>query len=205
MPSRPSQSRNVVCISYAPLRVIKNALAMHSESIKAWAYIYHDRFSDSELEESSSGEKEPHYHIMLRFYRPFTHSAVKRWFACLNDDGELINTHVVNCSNVGSYYDYLIHKYDPDKFQFDESDRKCSNPADFESDESICSDSSFDALDMILKGVPTYEIARKYGRDFIIHSRTLFELADRIRAERCDRSLPYSVSYKEISDMRRFE
>ena len=198
MASRTSQSRNVVCISYAPLRVIENAILMHADNIRAWAYIYHDKFSPAELENTSSGRKEPHYHIILRLYRPFTHSAVKRWFACLNDNGELINTHVVNCSDVGAYFEYLIHKYDPDKFQYDANERKCSNPADFITDDAICQDNLTDALEDILNGVPTYAIVKKYGRDFIVHSRTLFEIADRVRVENSERT---SLSYRQINSM----
>lgn len=193
MANRTKQSRNVVCISYAPLSVIHNAINLHRDNIRAWAYIYHDK------DVNDKGElKEPHFHIILRLYRGFTHSCVKRWFACLNDNGELINTHVVNCSDVGSYFEYLIHKYDPDKYQYDPADRKCSNPLDFLNDDAVCQDNLTDALEDILRGVPSYDIVKKYGRDFIIHSRTLYELADRIRVERCERRC---LGYKEVEEL----
>ncbi len=197
MAPRAKQSRNVVCISYAPLRVIRNALDLHRENIRAWAYIYHDHdvYEDGDLKGQL---KEPHFHIMIRLYRPFTHSAIKRWFACVNDEGALINTHVVCCSDVGSYFDYLIHKYNPDKYQYDPALRICSNPADFIEDDAICQDNLSDALEDILKGVPSYEIVKKYGRDFIIHSRTLYELADRIR---CERSYRSEAQWKEVNEL----
>lgn len=198
MAVRSVQSRNVVCISYAPLSVIERAIQFHADNIRAWAYIYHDRFSPSELENLSSDNKEPHYHIILRLYRPFTHSAVSRWFTCTDVEGKLVNTHVTRCSDVGAYFDYLIHKYNPDKFQYDSSERKCSNPADFITDDAINQDNLTDALIDILNNVSTYDLVKKYGRDFIIHSRTLFELADRIRCERSDRS---AIVYNEIHSM----
>lgn len=199
--ARATQSRNVVCITYAPLDVIKRSLQMHATSIRAYAYIYHDRFTDAELADAKNGHKEPHYHIIIRLYRSFTLSSIKRWFACVDDNGVLINTHVVPCSDVGAYYDYLIHKYDPDKYQYNLSDVTCSNPLDFTEDQSVNQDNLTDALDDILRGVSAYTIAKKYGRDFIVHSKTLFELADRINCDRCARS----INYTTISNMEGFD
>lgn len=189
--ARSKQSRNVVCISYAPLSVILSAFDRHRDNIKAWAYIRHDKDVDE------NGELlEPHFHIILRFYRSFSHSTIKRWFACFNEDEQLINTHVMNCSDVGAYFDYLIHTYDKDKYQYDPSLRKCSDPRDFVTDEASNTDNLSDALEDLLNHVSTYDLCKKYGRDFIIHSRLLFELADRIRCERSHRS---EAQFKEVN------
>ncbi len=177
---------NVCAISYAPRDIIKNALESHLDLIKGYSYIRHDKFSDAELNDDGT-EPEPHYHIVIRFWKQISLSTVKRWFWCLDDNG-VVNTHVQRCTDVIGQYEYLIHKYDPDKYQYSVDDRFVYNKMYFEVEDQVEADSAFLALQMALVDTDPYVIARRFGKDFIYHQRDIYELRDRINVFHADRT-----------------
>ena len=161
-------------VSYATLDRIKLALREHSDEIKAYAFIRHDRFTEAELKDDGT-EPEPHFHILVRLWRRLSQNTVRRWFWDLDDDGRLVNTLNRNVGSVPVAYDYLIHKWDPEKYQYSPADRVVSDRKWFEIDECIEENPAFLAYQMALCDVEPYVIAKRLGKDFLYHSRSIYE------------------------------
>ena len=161
-------------VSYAPLHVIEKALEFHSEEIKGYAFIRHDKFTEAELKDDGT-EPEPHFHIIVRLWRRLSPNTVKRWFWCIDEDGQLVNTLNRQVGSVPIAYDYLIHKWDPEKWQYSPSERVVSDPKWFTVDECIEEDNAFLAFQMALCDVEPYVIAKRIGKDFLYHSRSIYE------------------------------
>lgn len=181
-----SRSRCIVGISYAPIEIIERAIEFNSQYVRDWAYIHHDKFSEAELEENP--DERPHTHVLLRLYGMHSVKAVSRWFWYINPEGEIENTYLQAASDLYAYYHYCLHIDHPEKWQYSEDDFVCSLMCDFDKFEASIVDPLKDALFDILTGTPTRVIMQRYGRDAIIHSSQLFDVANRIRAEEVSRS-----------------
>lgn len=166
--NRRKQSRNMTIMTYCPESHIDTVLNTHSDLIRAYAYILHDKFTAEEL--GDKDHKEPHFHIVLRLSVPLTELTVSNWFTYYNDDGLKQRVTCILTYDVYESFDYLTHKHYPDKFQFLPTDVKLSDIKYFtrESDR-LSDDNAINALDDMLAGVPIYTLCRRYGRDFIYH------------------------------------
>lgn len=159
-------------LTYAPLGVIESALHFHADSIKAYAYIKHDR----DVKDDGSPDV-PHYHVLVRLWTRKSLSAVRRWFWCLDENGP-VNTFDEPMEPALAFA-YLTHQYEPDKYQYPESSVVCSDRKWFVFDDFVYADSLTIAYQMALVGVNPYNIAMRFGRDFIIHQSDVYALRDR--------------------------
>lgn len=182
-----SRSYCIVGISYAPTEIIQRAIEFNSQYVRDYAYILHDKFSEAELNDNP--DKKPHTHILLRLYGKHSIKAVARWFWYINPEGEIEHTHLQSASDLNAYYHYCLHVDYPEKYQYTDDDFECSLMCDFDKFEASIVDPLKDALMDILNGTPTRVIMQRYGRDAIIHSSQLFDVANRIRAEEASRSI----------------
>lgn len=168
------QARNWDLMSYCPKEHLQNVLDMHNDVIRAYAYIYHDKFSQYELEEKAKKDnvsfedavKEPHYHIVLRLTRPIKLGTIKNWFYYVDSEGNKVNTRLKQC-DYHIAFDYLIHKNDPLKYQFPKSDIICNNLPAFKSTKNPDDNISIDIIDEMLCEVPIYDILQKYGNHLL--------------------------------------
>lgn len=166
--NRAKQSRNMCIMTYCPGEHIQKVIEFHSDVIRAYAYIFHDKFSPDELGDKET--KEPHYHIVLRLTVPMTESSVSKWFTYYNSEGLKQRVDCISTDDPFDSYDYLTHKHNPEKYQFDDLDVTVSDSNLFTRNKSkISDDSSLNALDDMLNGVDVYTICRRYGRDVIYH------------------------------------
>ena len=176
-----SRTRNFSLTSYLDKTKIELTLLKHQNQIRFYAYILHDKDTNED-----GILKEPHYHIILITYNPKTVSAVRRWFyGWVDSDGKDINTLAQKCIDVYNAYDYLFHKHNPDKFQYNPDDivsnDKCHFLGSAESDIDNATQMLFD----LVNGVSFRTMAKKYGKDFIYHYQALRLLAyDMICEER---------------------
>ena len=162
--------RNFSLVTYLKEDDLLKVLKQKEEYIKAYAYCIHDRDEG----------KQVHTHVILLLTQPRYPSTVKKWFYGFWDEkNELINTMVQKCHSVTGDYEYLIHKGDPDKFQYDPCLRICSDTSYF-SENADNDDIAKLALFDMLAGIPLTEIANRYGRDFIYHYGHIKQVYDDI-------------------------
>lgn len=161
------QSRNWDITTYVSENCIIQSLNEHRDIIRAYAYILHDKFTLAELGDKES--KQSHFHIVLRLYRPLNLTTVINWFREFNDDGSRINSRAIVMHDVVDRFEYLIHKNDPDKWQFPFSEIKGYNIQAFKSVRNCDDDSAVDALNDLLSGCSVYDVCTRYGRDVIYH------------------------------------
>ena len=166
--NRQRQGRNMTVMTYADESFIKSVLDLHEQQLIAWSYILHDKFSKDEL--GDKDHKEPHFHLVLRLSRPFTESAISKWFTHYNDEGLKQRVDVIITDDPYESYDYLIHLHSPEKYQFNPSERITYNQSKFiRHKDDTSDDNAINALDDMLNGRNIYTICRKYGRDVIYH------------------------------------
>lgn len=168
-----SRYRKFSCVTYLDDIRFKLALMQHSNQIRAYAYAYHDK----DLKEDGK-LKEPHIHFLIVTYNTCTISSVTRWFGRpLDDKGQEINTFVQNCSDVYYMFDYLTHNT-PDciaqgKYRYDKEIVRSNDFGYFQADEKSSYDNITLACEMLLKGEKVHEVAKIFGRDFILHYNTI--------------------------------
>lgn len=185
----PAESKTFCGVSYAPLNVIDDALNFHSDLIKAWAYIYHDKdvFLEDSEDHSIGDLKVPHFHFIVVLHRKRRASSVKKWFWCLNDDETaVVNTNIQHCNDISSYYQYLNHSRIEDKgYKYPESSIK-TNDRDFFIfyDDVSDSDSLLSAYIALYEGkLSVHDCILRYGRDFIIHGSKVRDMVQWAKAQ----------------------
>lgn len=107
-------------IKYLDMEKIKSVLVelVNKKIVREYAYIVHDkdikteREKDDGIEVVLGGLKEPHIHLMLRFYNPYGAKSIGNYF-------EVPEQYV--CKIKGQFKDallYLTHKNAPEKYQY---------------------------------------------------------------------------------------
>ena len=166
--NRKAQGRNMCIMTYCTEAHIKSVLDFKADCLFAWSYIYHDKFTKDELGDKE--RKEPHYHLVLRLTRPFTESAISKWFTFYNSDGLKQRVDAIITDDPYESYDYLIHAHSPEKYQFSPSERVTYNQSKFiRHKDNTSDDNAINALEDMLQGKNIYTVCRKYGRDIIFH------------------------------------
>lgn len=176
-----SKFRNWRLVSYLNEQQILQVIEEHTNQIKAYAYIYHDKDINDD-----GNPKPPHYHILLALNNATSQTGITNWFQGFEDElGNDINTLSKVMSNPKGAFGYLTHNTvaSAHKFQYDESLIKSVN-ADFFIDYDVVSDDKLStALSEMLDGIPISEVAKKYGRDFIIHYAHIRALYNDIQSQ----------------------
>lgn len=164
-----SRTRNFSLTSYLDAAKINLTLLAHENQIRFYAYILHDKDTNED-----GTLKEPHYHIIIVTYNAKTVSAVRRWFyGWVDKEGKDINTLGQACNDIYNAYDYLYHKNQPDKYQYDSDLIVSNNKGHFLGSADTDIDSATQMLFDLVKGVSYRQMAKKYGRDFIFHYQAL--------------------------------
>lgn len=171
-----SRVRCFSLITYLSQNEIEEVIQAHTQHIKAYAYIYHD------MDLTDEGHfKQAHYHILIATYNAYTLDTVRNWFLGFKDSNNLdINTFCERVLDKSQAYLYLTHETEKairdGKYKYSKEDIHSCNSTYF-LDNSVSDDCILLALQEMLDGVLLCEIAKKYGRDFILHYghiKTLF-------------------------------
>lgn len=167
-----AKSRYFSGITYLSTTDLVKRLQEKGTSIRAYAVIDHNK-----------DEKEPHRHFVIRTHSTWTPTAVLKWFPRPFDiNGKEINTFIEIVHDRQGIVDYLTHKNELDKHHYDESEIIDHGLTDLVP-QGETSDDTFEIIEMMLQGVPTRELVRLYGRDFLYHYGAYKAVADQIRAE----------------------
>lgn len=136
--------------------------------VRAYRYALHD----CDTHTDDTGEvvpTSPHYHICIEFENPQRLSSIYRLFR-----GDKYNVNVTVPKNFAKGVEYLVHKNNPEKYQYDPSVVK--GEGDFTLDVKD-DNRAITFLDDIISGLSFYELVKKHGNYAIMNY------------ERCVRSL----------------
>lgn len=184
--------RNHSLIFYGSKEELLHILDKYSARISKYAFAYHDcDVWDSDCKDSVSGEykhrkgdiKQPHFHVVVVFYNACTVKASSKLFKTETD-----NAFAECVGDMQLCYEYLWHKNDSDKFQYQKIIVQSNDINWF---EKICvegvkpdSDNKAEQIVMdLIKGVSFRILLSRYGRDFVIHLSQYEECANRIKSQ----------------------
>ena len=185
---KQERERKFSLVSYIEPDKIKRLL-VRSEWVQHWSYCTHNK---DVLPDGSM--KEQHTHIILYTYNAKSSSAIRKIFnryalEICKDGDEPQNTLCQVCSDMVSAYRYLIHADDKNKAQYEVVERECDDFGYWHDLESSCGYSDVienkgkSMIDDMLDGVSTYEMVKRYGKEYIYHSQQLREVTSRIQNE----------------------
>lgn len=176
-----------VLLTYATHEAIQSVLDFRGSKIKHYAYALHDR----DVKEDGS-PKVPHTHLILVTNNGVYPSTVEGWFELVVDEhGQKVtnrwdhgNGHTSNDCNLLNCYDYLTHANAPEKFAYSSDIIRQSDGLEaviekIRSDEKFLDEKvkdrdksenyAWNVIQAMLSRVPTIDMCRIYGRDFVYH------------------------------------
>lgn len=182
---KDNRTRNYSLVSYLDESIVRLILEKNLSIINRWAYITHDK--DVKEDGTPKGE---HVHIYVEFNDKKSVEQARSLFSGYQDEnGKEINTLGKAVIDKVGVLQYLVHKNDPDKAQYDVKDvvaYKLDYLKWYESAHSSKPnvDDTFTIVCEMLNGRPTIELVSMYGRDFVYHINAFRQVVDVIKAER---------------------
>lgn len=178
------RDRNHFAITYVPKERLDLLLNENLSLIRRYCYIEHNR--DFYLDGTP---KEPHIHLWVSFVNKKSLRQLIDLLYIKLEDGTEPNTFDELCDNNIVAQRYLLHLDNPEKAQYDISEVvsynvNLDNIFDYSS-TGLCWE--VDALSMLVNGESKFDVAKKFGRDFIFHYLQFKALANDIREEECTR------------------
>lgn len=170
------RSRNFSIVTYLTKEQMQSVLNAHSNQIRAFAFIEHN----CDIDENGL-PKERHIHCIIKTFHQSTTSGICSWFRGFTDSKNMpVNTLAQIVFDISGCFEYLTHNTEvaiaEGKYLYSD-DEVITNNAELFKNTAFEEDNLSLALDDMLNGIPLVDIAKKYGRDFIIHYghiRTLF-------------------------------
>lgn len=175
--------RTFSLITYCNPLQVSSVLLKRDKQVRAYCYITHDK----DLDELGK-PKEVHIHLLLRLVNNSTVEAVRGWFKGFTDEkGQPINTLAQPLHDIQGSFDYLTHNTEQakadGKYLYPE-ESLVSNDIDFWKDSALQEEDNLTlAFCELMNGTPLCEVAKKYGRDFIIHYPSIKLLMTDIKRE----------------------
>lgn len=185
-------TRNFSISTYLPAKAIREVI--QTISVQHWAMITHDK-----------DDKATHTHVILRLNNKTTTRSIARKFTDKGlglDDGKNVNTFVEECQSLDDMFDYLTHKNQPEKYQYSIDEVSCDDLGYWRGDyssagkqktaEHSIENTAYQILCDLENGLSYREMAKRYGREFIINRwkyEEFFELMtkqEQFRKQRLD-------------------
>ena len=163
--------KEIAIMTYAKLSQVKLILQNKKNSYTAYALIEHDK-----------DQTDTHCHLFIKFNSERRGVDIQKWFEnCTDVNDKPANTRFENVKSKKGLIDYLTHKNNADKAQYDESkiiwsDENGKEQLLKESEE----DNGYNALEKMLNQIPLRQIAKEHGRDFIRYYNSYKQLRDDI-------------------------
>lgn len=156
------KTRNFSCVLYGNENNLKDFLKSPEYIPRQFAYILHDKDKKDNGE-----EKKTHFHLILCYENARSIESIekglKKYMSVGEDNPQ--NAFIESCRDVKGAYGYLIHKNEPNKYQYSESDIVCSS-SDYFTHVSSTNDYISLIMDYIDKQdrIITYsELVRRFG------------------------------------------
>lgn len=165
------KSRYFSFMTYASEKEIQTTIAKHTSSIRAFAYIYHDR-----------DESPPHYHLLVRTYSSWTENQILKWFDWVKlKTGQ--NTLVEILDNSIGMNAYLTHTdYESvmkKKYPYKREEIKDFGLFDIV-DKRNSFDETYEIVNNVLLGMSEKDLVRRYGKNYLFHRNAFHESANEI-------------------------
>lgn len=178
----PKRYRRFKLITYID-RPALDDFVMSQPWIQHWAMCTHDRDVNDD-----GTPKEKHTHLLLYTYDGKTSSGVKKIFDRFSkahyqgSDIEPQNTLIQVMTDPWHEWRYLIHKDNPERFQYDEFERTADDFGYWKKYESThgyndsVENSATQMLNDLCNGATTRFMVEHYGKDFMYHIRQIREV-----------------------------
>lgn len=156
-------------MTYASMDFICSVMKQRKETVKYWCAITHDKDVDEK-----GDLKITHNHLILETFNPSTIGTIRNWFFFATDEnGESVTTLAQLVKFRKLAIDYLTHEHDPTKFHYSkENIVNLTDSVNFSAVEPRNDeDTVLNVIDDMLRGLSTFQLVRRYGRDFVIHYR----------------------------------
>lgn len=176
------RSRNWFLVSYLSMEAITEYCKMGH--ISRFAFIKHDKDvydktvldNDGNIVHNVGDLKEPHIHLLVVYKNARTRSAVLADFANREQ-----NTLVEQCIELDSAFDYLTHRRNPEKIQYDEQSIICDDLSYWQSLARGEEDNTATQLIAdILSGKNPVYLLKRYGRDFVLNHQKYYQFAENV-------------------------
>lgn len=153
-------SRFFALVTYiTDLSKILEIISSHSNSIRAYACILHDKDTTS-----------PHHHIVLRTFNTWSCKNICDWFKSSDQ-----NTFCERVYDRTGIIKYLTHENNEEKAKYNESDIIDGGLSDLIPKDEGCDD-CFDILNRMINGDNLMDLVREYGKDFVYHFSSYWKL-----------------------------
>lgn len=179
------RSRSHFVLTYVPKELIALTLEKNLSIINRSAIIYHDK----DVKEDGS-LKTPHSHVYIKFNDKKSIKQVRELFACKDEYGNDISTLSQVVKNDTLALQYLVHKNDPKKTQYDTADVVTFN-LDYDDYYSIdvercikTEDNSATIVNEMLNGRSIMDLVHMFGKDFVYHINQYKKVVEMIKEER---------------------
>ncbi len=167
--SKVRKSRYFSFMTYASEKELCTTMSKHQTSIRAFAYIKHDK-----------DEAEPHFHLLVRTYSSWTENQILKWFDWVKLKSNQ-NTFVEILDDTISMYEYLTHSdyasVIEKKHVYDRTEIKDFGLFDIV-DKRNSYDETYDILQRVMAGMPEIDLVRNYGKNYLYHRNVFQEAAD---------------------------
>ena len=171
-----------------------NAL-INWDKVYQYAYICHDKDLNSD-----GTIKEVHYHLYLRFCNARTCSSFHSIFSYIKSVYGC-NCLIEPCANVLSSLQYLTHKNNLDKYQYNEDSVVTNIPNIY----CMAYNTDLTPVDCIELGYSPRKIMQLFGRDFIIHYKQYYDFYSYMRHYEELHSSNPTIYHKPIVEIQTFD
>lgn len=137
---------------------------------------------DKDLKDNSSEFVKAHHHFYVIFSRKFSFEALARFLSQFLPFSIKPNLISRISTDFESCYFYSFHAKSDNKVLYNESDIYTNNARRFKSDYTQ-GNTAYDIVCDLLDGVSLRLMAKKYGRDFIIHYNSYYSYAMALRSQ----------------------
>lgn len=173
---KTERSRFILVMTYASERQLTQVIIDHASSVRAFAYILHDK-----------DEAEPHYHLILRLHQAWTPSAIEKWFKGLTDKkNEPINTFAEKANDLTALELYLTHddfeSRQKGKHQYPKSAIKDHGLWDIVP-KNDSKDHTYDIICDVMNGMTERQLIIRHGKEYLYHRYQYKEIVDAIITE----------------------
>lgn len=193
--AKVKQSRNYALIVYETnLDTLLERIKLQ-RNIQDYAFIVHDK------DILQDGSKKPtHTHLLITLRSARDPKCVEKYFEFIIDNVKQ-NVFIEVMNDKQSMYEYLTHKNDPTKYQYNDTDIHTSNKQAFLKEGAI--DNTLNIINDLLNGCSLLRMVEIYGREFVYKYNCYKALAnDIISFEMSDRAyLRNEFEETDITDL----
>lgn len=184
-----SRIRHFNMVLYSTEDELLKMFVKYKERITRYAYIVHDKCvydrdiyeEDGKTLKHKQGEAEKvHIHLLLSVYNNTTCSAIKKLFSTDTD-----KPRVEPMNDIYGSFRYLIHKDNPEKYQYDllsvqSNDMNYYLSLETNGERKESDQKAWEIVQLLRQDTSPMIIAKRYGRDFIIHYRQYKDFCDSV-------------------------